>query len=155
MENSGDCRKSVRRVISFEYKPPFKQNAILSSLTYAASKLWNIANYERRNWLPETGIPYPGWYEQKKRLKGEYWYKSLPSQTAQEVLKQLEGAWRSYRELKKTEGVENPGPPGYKHRNFNIWYLNNGFRIEDNTIRLSIPKKQQELESVKTVVCTK
>jgi putative transposase len=40
--------------------------------------------------------------------------------------------------------VENPGPPGYKHRNFNIRYLNNGFRIEDNTIRLSIPKKQKE-----------
>jgi hypothetical protein len=28
-----------------------------------------VANYEKKNWIEESGILYPGWYEQKKRLK--------------------------------------------------------------------------------------
>lgn len=135
---------SVKRVISFEYKPPINNGIILSCITYAASKLWNIANYERKNWSAELGVCYPDWYDQKKRLKDEYWYKNLPSQTAQEVLKQLEGAWKSYKQLKKKKSIKNPSPPRYKHSNFNIRYLNNGFKIDNNVIRLTIPKKQKE-----------
>lgn len=136
-------REARKRVISFEYKPSSTEEIVLSSLTYAASKIWNIANYERKNWQPKMGA-YPDWYEQKKRLKEEFWYKNLPSQSAQEVLKQLEEAWKSYKELKRTQGVKNPKPPRYKHKNFNVRYLNNGFKIERNIIRLSIPKKQKE-----------
>jgi putative transposase len=116
----------------------------LSCLTYAASKLWNVANYERTNWTIESGIKYPDWYNQKSRLKDDFWYKNLPSQSAQELLKQLEESWRSYYKLRNTGGIKNPNPPGYKHSNFNLRYLNNGFKVNEGNIRLSIPKQQKQ-----------
>ena len=127
----------MKRVIQFELNPNHAQRIILDSLTYAASKLWNIGNYERKSWTKESGRPYPDWYDQKKRLKENFWYKNLPSQTAQEVLKQLDGAWKSFYKLKKTGGIENPRPPRYKHKNSNIRYLNKGFTITEGRIRFA------------------
>jgi len=132
-----------QRVIQFELNPNKEQCIILGALTYASSKLWNVANYERVTWTKESGDPYPNWYEQKARLKESFWYKNLPSQTAQEVLKQLDEAWSSFYKLKKTGGIENPRPPQYKHNNFNIRYLNKGFTISNGVIRLMVPKQQK------------
>ena len=132
----------MKRVISFILNPNKKQQLILGHLTYATSKLWNVANYERRNWNKQSGIKYPDWYEQKKKLKDHFWYKNLPSQTAQELLKQLDESWKSFYKLIQTGGIENPKPPKYKYQPFNIRYLNNGFKLLDNrTLRLSIPKQ--------------
>ncbi|WP_374723290.1 RNA-guided endonuclease InsQ/TnpB family protein [Calidifontibacillus erzurumensis] len=131
------------RVSYFEYRPNKINALILHHLCYASRKLWNVANFERRNWTKDRGVPYPDWYEQKKRLKDHFWYKYLPSQSAQEVLKVLHEAWKSFYELKKSGEIEHPKPPRYKHRNFNVKFLNNGFRIEDHRIRLSIPAKQK------------
>ena len=62
---------------------------IIGHMCYAASKLWNICNYERHHYK-ELGLEkYPDWYYQKKTHKGNLWYKQLPSQTAQETCKQL------------------------------------------------------------------
>jgi len=131
------------RASYFVYKPTHEANIILSRLGYAARKLWNVANYEKRNWHKESGEPFPDWYEQKKRLKDHFWYKNLPSQSAQEVLKVLQEAWESYFELKQSGGILNPKPPRFKQTNFNVKFLNNGFRIEGNFLRLSIPAKQK------------
>ena len=117
---------------------------ILRQFCYASRKLWNVANYEKRNWQKGNGVPFPNWYEQKKRLKSNFWYKNLPSQSAQEVLKVLQEAWNSFFKLKKTGGIQNPNPPRFKQKNFNVTFLNNGFRIIENKIRLSIPKQQKE-----------
>lgn len=133
-----------RRIIGFEISANKVQGIILGSLTYAAGKLWNVANYERRCWSYESGMKYPDWFEQKKRLKDHYWYKSLPSQTAQELLKQLHEAWQSYNKVKRTGGIINAQPPGYKQTGATIRYLNKGFIIKDRTIRLAIPKQQKE-----------
>lgn len=43
------------------------------------NNLWNVANYERKCWINAGDTKYPDWYDQKKRLKDHYWYKSLPS----------------------------------------------------------------------------
>jgi Probable transposase. len=129
----------MQRVIQFDFKPNTRNNIILSSLTYASSKLWNVANYERINWKRESGLKYPDWYDQKSRLKGDFWYKNLPSQSAQELLKQLDESWRSYYRLRNNNGTRNPNPPGYKHSNFNLRFLNNGFVVSDEKIRLTIP----------------
>ncbi|MDY0406120.1 transposase [Virgibacillus sp. 179-BFC.A HS] len=131
------------RASYFVYKPNHETNKILSQLGYAARKLWNVANYEKRNWTKESGQPFPNWYEQKKRLKDNFWYKNLPSQSAQEVLKVLQESWKSFFELKKTGRIENPKPPRFKQKNFNVKFLNNGFRVEGNRLRLSIPAKQK------------
>ena len=48
---------------------------IIGHMCYAASKLWNICNYERHHYK-ELGLEkYPDWYYQKKTHKGNLWYK--------------------------------------------------------------------------------
>ena len=119
---------------------------ILGHLCYAAYKLWNVCNYERRNY-PELGLEeYPDWYYQKKAHKDDLWFKSLPSQTAQEVCKQLDKAWKSYYALLKTKGIENPNPPRFKQDPMEITYMQNGIVHEkgEDRVRLSLPKKLKE-----------
>lgn len=68
------------------------ESNVLGHMCYAAYKLWNICNYERKNYK-ELGLTvYPDWYRQKAVHKNDVWFKSLPSQTAQEVCKLLDGA---------------------------------------------------------------
>ena len=125
--------------------PDTESKIVLNSLCYATRKLWNVANYERRQWKKDTGTPYPNWYDQKKRLKNHFWYKNLPSQSAQELLAVLHRSWKSFYGLVKTGGIENPKPPRYKHRNFSIHFLNNGFKImPDNKVQLSLPKQLKD-----------
>ena len=72
---------------SVKIRPEYSN--IIGHMCYAASKLWNICNYERHHYK-ELGLEkYPDWYYQKKTHKGNLWYKQLPSQTAQETCKQL------------------------------------------------------------------
>ena len=48
---------------------------LIGHMCYAASKLWNICNYERHHYK-ELGLEkYPDWYYQKKTHKGNLWYK--------------------------------------------------------------------------------
>ena len=47
----------------------------IGHMCYAASKLWNVCNYERQHYK-ETGMEqYPDWYYQKKAHKEDLWYK--------------------------------------------------------------------------------
>lgn len=119
---------------------------IIGHMCYAASKLWNVCNYERNNYK-ELGLDkYPDWYYQKSAHKGNVWYKSLPSQTAQEVCKLLDKSWKSFYRLQKTGGVVNPRPPRYKQDGIAITYMQNGISHEpgSNVVRLSLPKALKE-----------
>lgn len=69
---------------------------IIGHMCYAAYKLWNVCNYERMHYEERNLPSYPNWYYQKKAHKDDIWYKQLPSQTAQEVCKQLDGGWKSF-----------------------------------------------------------
>jgi len=119
---------------------------IIGHMCYAASKLWNVCNYERRNYK-ELGLSrYPDWYYQKSEHKGDIWFKSLPSQTAQEVCKLLDKSWKSFYRLQKTGGIANPQPPRYKQEGISITYMQNGIvhTAGSDTIRLSVPKDLKE-----------
>ncbi len=122
-----------------DYNPTKTEEVILGLLSFASAKLWNIGNYEKHHYKELGFEEYPNWYDQKKRLKTEFWYKNLPSQTAQEVLNMLEKSWKSFFKLKETGGVKNPNPPRYKKTN-NFKYLNNGFKSDGDCIRFSLPK---------------
>ena len=51
-------------------------------------------------------------------------------------------SWKSFYRLKKTDGIEKPRPPRYKHKNYNIIYLNNGFKIlPGNKVCFSLSKQ--------------
>ena len=137
----------------FELKVNNRLGIILGHLTYASSKLFNVGNYERKEYKKLGFDKMPDWYDQKKRLKDNLWYKSLPSQTSQDVLARLNESWKSYlvlfdkwkykkkhNQLKENEG--EPKPPYYKKddQHTNIKYLNNSFKVIDNKIRFMIPK---------------
>ena len=93
---------------------------LIGHMCYAASKLWNVCNYERQHYK-ETGMEqYPDWYYQKKAHKEDLWYKQLPSQTAQEVCKLLDKAWKSFYALKRSGGIETPRPPRFKQESILI-----------------------------------
>ena len=78
----------------------------------------------------------------KKRFKNQFWYNNLPSQSAQELLHTLDGAWKSFYKLKKTGGIVNPKPPKFKREPFNVRYLKDGFIVlAGNKIRLAVPKQ--------------
>ena len=119
-------------------------------MCYAAYKLWNVCNYERQNYkglsLP---VKYPDWYYQKSAHKDGLWFKQLPSQTAQEICKQLDKAWKSFYSLKKSGGIEDPKPPRFKHDNIAITYMQNGIMHEpgSDTIRLSIARNLRKYMS--------
>ena len=141
----------------FELTVNETMSIILGHLSYAASKLFKVGNYERKEYKNLNFDKMPDWYDQKKRLKDNIWYKSLPSQTSQDVLARLEEAWNSYftlkdrydyikapKSLKKKDG--EPQSPYYKkdgsHTSFK--YLQNSFKVIDNKIRFMIPKRLKE-----------
>ena len=102
---------------------------LIGHMCYAASKLWNVCNYERQHYK-ETGMEqYPDWYYQKKAHKEDLWYKQLPSQTAQEVCKLLDKAWKSFYALKRSGGIETPRPPRFKQESIPITYMQMGQRL--------------------------
>lgn len=135
------------------FSPTEEQKTILGHMGYAAFKLWNVANYEKRNYKELGMSQYPNWYDQKKRLKENFFYKNLPSQTAQDVLQQLEEAWKSFFMLLKSKGVENPNPPRFRKKKMDITFLKDAIRQEEGKIRLTIPKqlktylKSQEVDA--------
>lgn len=136
----------MRLVYKFQYKPNEKIARVLSSMTYASARLFNVGNYER-NKYEELGFEeMPDWYDQKKRLKDNVWFKLLPSQTSQDILQRLDEGWKSYLKLLKTKGINNPKPPYYKPKggHFNIKYLNNSFKQTNNTIRFMISKNEKK-----------
>lgn len=115
----------------------------IGHMCYAAYKLWNVCNYERIHYQ-ELGLTrYPDWYYQKSAHKGDLWYKSLPSQSAQEVLKLLDKSWKSYYALKKSGGVLHPHHPYFKKEGLVVTYMQNGLvhRPDDDSVRLSLPRQ--------------
>jgi len=113
---------------------------IIGHMTYAASKLWNVCNYERHNYK-ELGLESaPTWYTQKKDYKDNIWFKSLPAQTAQEVCKVLASSWKSFYALLASDKSENPNPPRYKKDGISITYMQKGMVHKGDTVRLSISK---------------
>ena len=122
------------------------ESNIVGHMCYAASKLWNVCNYERRNFKELGMAHYPDWYDQKARLKGNMWFKSLPSQTAQEVCKLVDKSWKSFYALIKSKGIQNPKPPRFKQSGMTITYMQKAIVHVSGSkrVRLSLPKQLKE-----------
>ena len=137
----------------FELKVNDYLAIILGHLTYASSKLFNVGNYERKEYQQLGFDKMPDWYDQKKRLKDNFWYKTLPSQTAQDVLATLSNSWKSFFALHKKwahkkehnclkEKDGEPQPPYFKKDGFhsNIKFLKDSFKVINTKVRFMIPK---------------
>lgn len=110
-------------------------------MCHYAYKLWNVCNYERKHYKDMNLKEYPDWHYQKSAHKDDNQYEILPSQTAQEVCKVLDEAWKSFYALKKNQSIKNPRPPRYKHEGIPITYMQNGMKRMDNgALRLTLSK---------------
>ncbi|SHF17218.1 transposase, IS605 OrfB family, central region [Desulforamulus putei DSM 12395] len=118
------------------------QDALLLGLAgYAATKMWNVANHERRTVWQETG-KIPGFPEQCKALKTNRWYKLLPSQTAQEILAELDDSYRSWYSHRKN-GNKLAKPPGFRKKDTlsTLTFKQNAFAMPDiGQIVLKLPR---------------
>ncbi len=130
---------------------------IVGHMCYAAYKLWNVCHYERKNYK-EIGLSkYPDWYDQKAHHKDDMWFKSLPSQTAQEVCKLLDKSWKSFYALQKSGGIAHPKPPRFKHDGMPITYMQHALvhRKELGQVRLSLSKQlKQYMEDTYGIVAS-
>lgn len=97
--------------------PDKKTVALLKTLGDRVSALWNVANYTCRQAFLK-GERVPGYEALCGLLKGHPDYRALPSDVAQEVLKYLAKAWKSYFALRENWQSGNlrdkPGLPKYR-----------------------------------------
>ncbi len=102
---------------------------MLNHLTYSASKLWNVANYQvTRGNVKVTDL--------EKKLKDNFWYKNLHSQSAQAVLQKLTIAWINFFKQHAKRPRFQP-----KDGHFPVKWKKDGFKIIGNKLRLSLSKQ--------------
>ena len=108
----------------------------------ACSKLWNVALYHTRQAWEETG-QIPSAYDTQKAIQDHFWFKQLPSHTAQAVTQEL---WQAYKSWfgHRRNGNPQARPPKYRKRNGKVplstaTFKHSGFKLEGEgtTLRLS------------------
>ena len=116
----------------------------LGLLGFVATKLWNTALWHTKEQWNSTG-KIPGFPEVDRHLKSIAcrWYRSLHAQSAQAVLEELNGAYRSWFALRK-KGVPDAKPPGFRKKTTlsTVTFKKGSLRWnpETKTLRLGIPK---------------
>lgn len=120
-----------------------QQHGVLDRMAFACTKLWNTANYGRRQAWERAGR-IPSYAQQCKQLKDNPWARLLQSQSAQAVLQKLGFAYRSWYKLRKVDKTAKP--PGFRKKASlsTITFKRSAFRIEDNRLRLSLTQKLRE-----------
>ncbi|XRO74640.1 RNA-guided endonuclease InsQ/TnpB family protein [Methanocaldococcus sp. 28A] len=109
-----------------------EQWIILNHLTYSASKLWNVANYQ----VIQCNIKIN---ELEKKLKTNFWYKNLHSQSAQAVLQKLKIAWLNCFKQHTKRPRFQP-----KNGHYPVKWKKDGFKIIGNKLRLSLSKQTRQ-----------
>lgn len=126
------------------------QNALLLGLLgFVATKLWNVANHHRRSLWESIG-KIPNFFQQCKELKINWWYKLLPSQSAQEILGEQDDSYRSWFSHRKN-GDKKANPPGFRKKTVlgTVTFKQNAFEMLSGTrVRLVLPKTYDRRELV-------
>ncbi len=138
----------MKQTIIYKLNTTKEQEKHLYNLCSIATKLYNTDNYIRRATWKKCG-KIPSWYTQKKKvLKDNHWYKLLPSQTAQEVTHNLQGAYNSWFKLRKKDNKANP-PRFRKKDMLSPISFYQQFKIIDNKIKLSMSMKYRKEKGIK------
>ena len=132
----------------------------IDNLSFACKNLYNRANYVIRQTFIKTSKEveegkrehaiYLNYYEIDKLARQEQWeeYKALPTQTAQQTLRLLDLAWKSFfkaiKEWKKNPSKFNSRPklPKYKHKTKGrspVIFTNQQVKLKDGYVYF--PKK--------------
>ena len=140
----------MQRTNTILLMPTQTQEQELRSLAEASARLWNMANYERRQALFK-GVAAPTYTQQCRRLKDTDAFKRLGTCKAQAALMKLREAWGSYYALKRVKRlnelpphIRRVCPPRYmKDRQTRrlvaemIYVRNDGYRQQEDTIVLA------------------
>src|SRR6266568_954437 len=95
--------------------------SVIDAAAFASKNLYNAALYEIRQAYIFTGY-YLSYHEMDKRMQQHEAYKALPAKVAQQVLIQLDKAWKSYFEACEEyeqhpeKFLGHPRLPKYKHK---------------------------------------
>ncbi len=141
--------------------------AVIDAAAFASKNLYNAALYEIRQVFihEEVHIPYE---EMDKRMKQHEAYRALPAKVSQQVLKQLDKNWKSFKEgLKAYEEdpskfIGRPRLPKYKHktegRNILIYTIQaiskKGLKrslVQPSMLPISVKTKQKDVDQVRIV----
>lgn len=139
----------MKQTVKYKLNPTEEQENHLHNLSLIATKLYNTDNYQRRSEWEETG-KIPSVYDQKKELKENHWYRLLPSQTAQEVIFNLQRNYNSWFKLRKEDKTANP-PKFRKKEKLSPITFYQQFKVIKDKIKLSVSrkyKKEREINSL-------
>jgi len=137
----------MKQTIIYKLKPNFEQEKHLHNLCSIATKLYNTDNYQRREAWDKTG-KIPSVYTQKKALRTNHWFKLLPSQTAQEVIFNLQRNYNSWFKLRKKDESANP-PMFRKKEMLSVISFYQQFKILGEKIQLSMSMKYRAENKIK------
>ncbi|WP_372590066.1 transposase [Fervidobacterium thailandense] len=119
-------------VFDLSRKTDKKLAIIFGHLTYSASKLWNVANYE----VEKNGVSI---YELEHKLKDNFFARNLHSQSAQAVLQKLQVAWKNTFDRHTKRPRYQP-----KDGHFPVTWKENGFKVVGHKLRLSLSKQTKD-----------
>ena len=146
--------------LTVKQEPKFNKQEldILKELSHTAKNLYNEALYNIRQYFFNTGS-YLSYYDNYKELKSSINYKSLNSNMAQQILKEVDGSFKSFFKLlnmKKNHEYEGKAKiPHYKDKdgystlvigmvritanNKLVIPMSNSFKKHHKRIEISIP----------------
>jgi putative transposase len=116
---------------------------LLGLLGFAATKLWNTALWYCKELWDTTGI-IPNYHAVNKHLKESEnrWYRSVHAQSAQGVLEELWGSYKSWFALRK-KGDSKARPPSFRRKTSlsTVTFKKDSISYdpETKTLRLGIP----------------
>lgn len=140
----------MKQTIKYRLKPNFEQEKHLHNLCSIATKLYNTDNWQRREAWDKKG-KIPNVYTQKKTLKDNHWFKLLPSQTAQEVIFNLQRNYNSWFKLRKKD--EKANPPMFRKKDcLSVISFYQQFKIIDNKLRLSMSRRYSKENKIKHLI---
>src|SRR5712692_10268437 len=141
--------------------------AVIDQAAFASKNLYNAAFYEIRQAFIHEG-DYLHYEEMDKRMKQHEAYKALPAKVSQQVLKQLDKNWTSFKEGLKayeedpSQFTGRPRLPKYKHktegRNILVYTdqaiskrgLKHGL-IQPSMLPISVKTKHKDINQVRIV----
>jgi IS605 OrfB family transposase len=135
-------RQNLRGLSSSDY-------GILRKLCRLSKNMFNVHLYTVRQYFFDNG-EYLSYNQTYERVKTNENYELLPSQVAQQTMKNVDKAFQSFFKLneKKREGKYNGDvhPPGYLDKDgfYMIDFPNQSFQIKDDHLRIGVPKSMRE-----------
>ncbi|WP_049996384.1 RNA-guided endonuclease InsQ/TnpB family protein [Halococcus sediminicola] len=135
-------RQNLRSLDREEYQ-------ILRKMSRLSKNLYNRHLYEVRQHYFDNG-EYLNYYNTYNQIKSNENYELLPSQAAQQTMKQADKGFQSFFKLieKKKEGKyqANCSPPNYLEKDgfHPITFPNQSFQLKEDYIRVGVPKQFRE-----------